>query len=109
MTFARNSVGPIPGLAEKRPSVLQGDPVFVQDNVDNRWYQGFVHKVELEFVGLKFGSKFTPTRQATHSPSFTTSCSVQSLTIIHREIIVAPNFECGSKFAIFHSVECYKL
>jgi hypothetical protein len=54
------SVGPINGLEEKRPSVLQGDPVLVKQEGTTQWYQGIVHKVESLHAGLKFDKSFKP-------------------------------------------------
>ncbi|KAG0706249.1 P-loop containing nucleoside triphosphate hydrolase protein [Suillus ampliporus] len=50
----------IPGLAEKRPSVLIGDRFLVQKHggVEGRWYEGNVHVVQQESVGLKFHHSF---------------------------------------------------
>jgi len=42
----------VPGLAEKRPSVLRGDSVIFIYN--KREYRGYVWRVELEFVFLRF-------------------------------------------------------
>ena len=60
----------IPGLAEKRPSVLRGDKIYVTVatdstlDVDNpsldknlREYEGFVHEVEETRVLLGFSDK----------------------------------------------------
>ncbi|KAK7047873.1 hypothetical protein VNI00_006201 [Paramarasmius palmivorus] len=53
----------VPGLAEKRPSVLVGDRMLVQrvGSARGRWYEGGVHVVRKEEVGLKFHSSFLPT------------------------------------------------
>lgn len=44
----------VPGLAEKRPSVLLGDRIHVQphESRDGKWYEGYVHVVRKEEVGL---------------------------------------------------------
>ena len=52
---------PVPGLAENRPSVLIGDEILVQpvDAVQGgKWYSGFVHMIERDEVGLRFGRGF---------------------------------------------------
>ncbi|PPQ74162.1 hypothetical protein CVT26_006766 [Gymnopilus dilepis] len=51
----------VPGLAEKRPSVLVGDRIFVQEQgaTDGRWYEGHVHFVRQVEVGLRFHGSFT--------------------------------------------------
>ena len=52
---------PVPGLAEKRPSVLIGDEILVQPGEaiqGGRWYSGFVHVIERDEVGLRFGRGF---------------------------------------------------
>lgn len=39
----------VPGLAEKRPSLLKGDAVFAQIQSRDRAYKGFIHKVNTVF------------------------------------------------------------
>lgn len=49
----------VPGLAEKRPSVLYGDSVYVRlDEKDKLEWQGYVHEVRMEEVCLRFNPKF---------------------------------------------------
>ncbi|OCH91262.1 P-loop containing nucleoside triphosphate hydrolase protein [Obba rivulosa] len=50
----------VPGLAEKRPSVLVGDRISVQPHGDEsgKWFEGYVHVVHREEVGLRFGGSF---------------------------------------------------
>ncbi|KAG2145172.1 RNA helicase [Suillus clintonianus] len=50
----------VPGLAEKRPSVLIGDRFLVQKHgaVEGHWYEGHVHFVQQESVGLRFDRSF---------------------------------------------------
>ena len=55
---------PVPGLAENRPSVLIGDEILVQPAGSiqgGKWYAGFVHVIERDEVGLRFGRGFQPT------------------------------------------------
>jgi helicase MOV-10 len=49
----------VPGLAEKRPSLLLGDKIFVKflDNTREE-FSGYVHAVQESRVGLKFAPKF---------------------------------------------------
>lgn len=52
---------PVPGLAEKRPSVLIGDEILVQSAgavESGKWFSGFVHTIERDEVGLRFGRGF---------------------------------------------------
>lgn len=50
----------VPGLAEKRPSVLVGDKIRVQvPKSGSKWFAGYVHKVEELRVFLGFGPKFS--------------------------------------------------
>lgn len=52
---------PVPGLAEKRPSVLIGDEILVQPagtTQGGKWFSGFVHTIERDEVGLRFGRGF---------------------------------------------------
>ncbi|KAI3469598.1 hypothetical protein Pfo_026261 [Paulownia fortunei] len=52
----------VPGLAEKRPSLVNGDYIFVklatEDQTANDAYQGYIHRVEAEEIYLKFDKKF---------------------------------------------------
>ncbi|PIN22560.1 RNA helicase [Handroanthus impetiginosus] len=52
----------VPGLAEKRPSLVNGDNIFVklvtEDDSANTAYQGYIHRVEAEEIYLKFDPKF---------------------------------------------------
>ncbi|KAJ3409958.1 Helicase MOV-10 [Chytriomyces hyalinus] len=54
----------VPGLAENRPSVLYGDKIIVKLDNGGR-FEGYVHKVELASVLLKFAKKF---HQQLHIP-----------------------------------------
>ncbi|KAG8096036.1 hypothetical protein GUJ93_ZPchr0013g37662 [Zizania palustris] len=49
----------VPGLAEKRPSLVHGDYILVRyAGIDARPYQGFIHKVEADEIFLKFDNQF---------------------------------------------------
>lgn len=50
----------VPGLAEKRPSVIVGDKVLVKNHGSQKtsWFSGYVHKVEQLRVGLRFSKHF---------------------------------------------------
>ncbi|QRW00523.1 RNA helicase [Ceratobasidium sp. AG-Ba] len=55
----------VPGLAEKRPSVLVGDSIKVRphnpsSSTNTTWYVGYVHVVRQEEVGLRFAHRFLP-------------------------------------------------
>ncbi|CAE6409985.1 unnamed protein product, partial [Rhizoctonia solani] len=55
----------VPGLAEKRPSVLAGDSIKVRPHKpsatdNNTWYIGYVHIVRKDEVGLRFAHRFVP-------------------------------------------------
>ncbi|KAG9103867.1 hypothetical protein FRC06_007396 [Ceratobasidium sp. 370] len=57
----------VPGLAEKRPSVLVGDSIKVRPHnpsstTNTTWYLGYVHVVRQEQVGLRFAHRFLPPR-----------------------------------------------
>jgi helicase MOV-10 len=51
----------VPGLAEKRPSVLRGDTVHVKpagSGFDRKWVEGVAERIEQEEVGLRFSEAF---------------------------------------------------
>lgn len=49
----------MPGLAEKRPSVLIGDQMFVRPaRSEETPFEGYVHKIESTSVHLRFNNKF---------------------------------------------------
>ncbi|KAG7085878.1 hypothetical protein E1B28_003411 [Marasmius oreades] len=52
----------VPGLAEKRPSVLVGDKILVQPHgaPTGIWFEGGVHTIREIEVGMKFNKKFAP-------------------------------------------------
>ncbi|KIY67638.1 RNA helicase [Cylindrobasidium torrendii FP15055 ss-10] len=52
----------VPGLAEKRPSVLVGDSILIRrpDAPEGHWYEGFVHVTRMQDIGLRFGGGFRP-------------------------------------------------
>ncbi|THH18849.1 hypothetical protein EW146_g2196 [Bondarzewia mesenterica] len=63
----------VPGLAEKRPSVLIGDRILVQRHgiKGGKWFEGHVHVVERREVGLCFHTSFpTPTQGQMHNVHF---------------------------------------
>ncbi|KAI9508245.1 RNA helicase [Russula earlei] len=51
----------VPGLAEKRPSVIIGDIIVVKISGagDDKWYEGHVHYVHEAEVGLRFHRSFS--------------------------------------------------
>ncbi|KAK3150548.1 hypothetical protein QOZ80_3AG0234620 [Eleusine coracana subsp. coracana] len=55
----RNLSLEVPGLAEKRPSLVQGDYIFARHaGSDARTFQGFIHKVEADEIFLQFDEIF---------------------------------------------------
>ncbi|KZV56274.1 hypothetical protein F511_00271 [Dorcoceras hygrometricum] len=52
----------VPGLAERRPSLVTGDYIYVnlasEDAPENVPYRGYIHHVEAEEIYLKFDQKF---------------------------------------------------
>jgi helicase MOV-10 len=52
----------VPGLAERRPSLVQGDFIFArlasEDENETTLFQGFIHRVEADEVYLKFDRDF---------------------------------------------------
>ncbi|CAL4920873.1 unnamed protein product [Urochloa decumbens] len=49
----------VPGLAERRPSLVQGDFIVARyARNDARPYQGFIHKVEADEIFLRFDNQF---------------------------------------------------
>ncbi|KAG8916916.1 hypothetical protein FRC01_002784, partial [Tulasnella sp. 417] len=51
----------VPGLAERRPSVVIGDSVLVRptDSTSDKWYRGFVHGIQQSNVMLGFHPSFS--------------------------------------------------
>ena len=51
----------VPGLAEKRPSVIVGDKILVKPHgsQSTTWFSGYVYKVEQLRVGLRFTKSFS--------------------------------------------------
>ncbi|GAA5930731.1 hypothetical protein JCM10213_000795 [Rhodosporidiobolus nylandii] len=63
----------VPGLAEKRPSVLRGDRIRVRASSGGRWFEGAVVGVQLLTVSLRFHNSFNPGGAATFEIQFTGS------------------------------------
>ena len=47
----------VPGLAEKRPSLLKGDRLYVSTRRSDREFEGYVHQIQQEEVWLKFSPR----------------------------------------------------
>ena len=52
----------VPGLAEKRPSILKGDKVYLRkilgpELFDTSEFEGYVHRIERDYVILRFHSQ----------------------------------------------------
>ncbi|KAJ6430084.1 hypothetical protein OIU84_021483 [Salix udensis] len=66
----------VPGLAERRPSLLQGDDIFVKlaDADDTTTpYQGYIYRVEADEVYLKFNNEF----HLCHNDGHPLQCALQ--------------------------------
>lgn len=62
----------VPGLAEKRPSVILGDKIRVKPHGSNgKWHAGYVHHVELEHVSLQFHHSFVGLKNQKFDVRFT--------------------------------------
>jgi helicase MOV-10 len=50
----------VAGLAEKRPSLIVTDRIMVKHygSTGDRWFEGYVHQVEMSAVLLRFSPKF---------------------------------------------------
>lgn len=63
----------VPGLAEKRPSIIVGDKILVQraeDAGSTRWFEGFVHRIRLTDVDLRFNASFRPLKGQKYNVQF---------------------------------------
>ncbi|KAG9074399.1 hypothetical protein FS749_014055, partial [Ceratobasidium sp. UAMH 11750] len=62
----------VPGLAEKRPSVLTGDRINVHPHSqpDGVWFSGVVHEVQLSVVRISFHSSFPHQQSALYDVDF---------------------------------------
>ncbi|BGP41754.1 Helicase MOV-10 [Rhodotorula kratochvilovae] len=61
----------VPGLAEKRPSVLRGDAIRVRPSGGNGvWHEGRAVEIRLLEVGLRFSHRFTPSPSARFDVQF---------------------------------------
>ncbi|KAF8320844.1 P-loop containing nucleoside triphosphate hydrolase protein [Clavulina sp. PMI_390] len=82
----------VPGLAEKRPSIILGDKIRVRvHGRDGPFYAGYVHMVEHEHVLLKFNYSFSAVRGQRFDVRFTLNRS--SLRRMHQALAVAWNPE----------------
>ncbi|KAI0093451.1 P-loop containing nucleoside triphosphate hydrolase protein [Irpex rosettiformis] len=62
----------IAGLAEKRPSLIVTDRIFVKDygSTVNHWFEGHVHEVRMDSVVLRFSPKFNGVRNQRYHVRF---------------------------------------
>ena len=82
----------MPGLAEKRPSVILGDQIRVRHHGGkDHWWGGYVHKVELNQVLLRFHNNFKPFKGQLFDVCF--SLSRAPLRRMHQALSVAWNPE----------------
>nr|CAB3263913.1 putative helicase mov-10-B.1 [Phallusia mammillata] len=77
----------VPGLAERRPSVLRGDKIYLKTESYPVRYEGYVHIVERDRVGLRFGTGFQ--RIYTGKMKFDVSFTFSRLPIrlMHRAVM----------------------
>lgn len=82
----------MPGLAEKRPSVILNDKIRVRaSGSQGRWNLGYVHKVAQAFVSLRFHNSFAPIRGQSFDVRFVLGRS--PLRRMHQALSVAWNPE----------------
>ncbi|KAF8320843.1 P-loop containing nucleoside triphosphate hydrolase protein [Clavulina sp. PMI_390] len=90
----------VPGLAEKRPSVVLGDRIRVRPvGSQGAFYAGFVHDVEQSSVTLRFHAKFKPLNGQKFDVRFTLGRT--TLRRMHQALLLPVN----SKRIIFPSEE----
>ncbi|XP_078048226.1 putative RNA helicase armitage [Augochlora pura] len=84
----------VPGLAERRPSLLIGDKAIVSFKWDNsqgsRKYEGFIHKITSSAIFLKFNQKFHEEYNS-EDCHVEFKCSQTSLQRCHNAINIATN------------------
>ncbi|XP_077974074.1 putative helicase mov-10-B.1 [Styela clava] len=81
----------VPGLAEKRPSLLRGDRVYVirldaDGNLYGDRYEGYVHIVRDKDVGLGFSKKLLGVFQSKMQFSVTFTFNRMPLQLMHRAV-----------------------
>ena len=96
----------VPGLAEKRPSLLRGDFVLaVPVGVNNLKYQGFIHRVQQDTILLLFAKSFhaqfvnCPYNIEFNFPRRTMKILHQGLNLIEKNIaqdVLYPPFGSGA-------------
>ncbi|NWT59640.1 SDE3 helicase, partial [Erythrocercus mccallii] len=101
----------VPGVAEKRPSVLRGDHLFAHLSSEREHspltqYKGYVHSVELERVRLGFSSKLQKKFVNNMKFDVTFTFSRLPLQVQHRALVLATNRNLFS--LLFPSASCNK-
>ncbi|KAF8325174.1 P-loop containing nucleoside triphosphate hydrolase protein [Cantharellus anzutake] len=82
----------VPGLAEKRPSISLGDKIGVRKHGGaNKWFIGYVHKIEQTSVLLRFNPKFESYKGQFHDVRFLLSRT--SLRRMHHALSVERGLE----------------
>ncbi|CAN0164996.1 unnamed protein product, partial [Ectocarpus fasciculatus] len=92
----------VPGLAEKRPSLLRGDAVLATDAAGKNGvtYKGYIHVVEQDHVLLMFDAKFHTQHTEGRRYSIEFVYPRRTLRIIHQGLTLAVSAE-GSDRAEF--------
>ncbi|NXR61185.1 SDE3 helicase, partial [Rhadina sibilatrix] len=101
----------VPGVAERRPSVLRGDHLFAhlsseRDHSPLVQYKGYVHSVELEKVRLGFSSKLQKKFMKNLKFDVTFTFSRLPLQVQHRAAVLATRRSLFS--LLFPSTSCHK-
>ncbi|NWI78978.1 SDE3 helicase, partial [Dryoscopus gambensis] len=101
----------VPGVAEKRPSLLRGDHLFAhlsseRDHSPLVRYKGYVHSVELEKVRLGFSFKLHKKFVKNLKFDVTFTFSRLPLQVQHRAAVLAMRH--GLSSLLFPSASCHK-
>ncbi|XP_047476876.1 putative helicase mov-10-B.1 [Penaeus chinensis] len=82
----------VPGLAEKRPSVLRGDNVYITDDSVARGYVGCVHQVNEKSIYIALSSEFMHDFIDGKKVDVAFSFSRHCLKLCHRALALAEEF-----------------
>ncbi|XP_063597696.1 putative helicase mov-10-B.1 [Penaeus indicus] len=83
----------VPGLAEKRPSVLRGDNVYITDDSEARGYVGCVHQVNEKSIYIALSSEFMHDFIDGKKVDVAFSFSRHCLKLCHRALDLAEEFK----------------
>ncbi|KAL8485172.1 hypothetical protein ACS0TY_027463 [Phlomoides rotata] len=92
----------VPGLAEKRPSLLISDFIFVmsfsKDETSNTPHQGFIHRVEAEEIHLQFEPRFQRSHRDSNLYNVQFTYNRKNMRLLYQSVEAAEHLDMDFLF-----------